>query len=216
MKNTLAIILFMALSFSAVAQSATPQDSVPRRFFAGFGISNATYYLRYSESPPLGGRHTPVATAHAGYWLSNRASIQLGLGYGVDRFKHENSFVKEDGHLIHYSYKDQTRAFSAQLTGKYMLTNPARRLQLYGLASLTSVWGTTRSENSSTDNDVTTINHQSTESGMNVFVTGGLGLNYRLNKRFDVYLEAPLYQKNLSGQSFQKNVVLGTGLNFRF
>jgi hypothetical protein len=157
---------------------------------------------------------SPVATAHAGYWLTKRAILQLGVTYGSTKFALLGTDPGSQNQLAYIRESYYTRAFSTHLTGRYVISNTERRLQLYLTASIIPVWATTQVEQTVTEDGLITSRYTSKESNVQVYASAGPGISYRLSKRFELYTEVPLLHHNLSGKAYQKKFMFRSGVNF--
>jgi hypothetical protein len=102
------------------------------------------------------------------------------------------------------------------LTFRYNLIGVNRRLQFYATASLVPVYGTTKQEKTERLGNAQTTTFAAKESGLNVFVTAGLGTTYQISDRLEGFGEAILLNRNLRNPGFRmKTISFGVGLNYK-
>ncbi|MGV3502967.1 MAG: outer membrane beta-barrel protein [Adhaeribacter sp.] len=219
MKVLFSFIFFLSLYFSAMAQEQGAGEAPAESFYIGLGVSSTSYMAHYkSNSFPLGGNFTPLPTLHVGYKPNSRISAQIGISYGTHNYTNRNSAIQVDGQILNTHYHIHTRGFALPLTFRYKLSNPAKRLQAYATASLVPTLSSTTQENTEIQGDTQTTTYAGKNSGINGFITGGLGATYRVGNRLEFFGEAILLNRRLIGLGFSTradNVSFGLGANFK-
>lgn len=115
----------------------------------------------------------------------------------------------------------QTRGFIIPVTFRYNFLTISKRLQAYGTASLTTAYGKSTLKNTATRDGVITDTYKVNNSAVNLFLSLGLGLNYRINDRFNAFGEYSIINRNLTGGPYpnRRSLDIGLfnmGLNYKF
>ena len=143
--------------------------------------------------------------------------MQIGIAYGSRNLDGGVEFRTPEGKLQEESRLSKTKAVLFPLTLRYILSKPDKRLQLFGSASFIPAYGTTNVKNTIKQDDITTSTNSTSASGLNAFITGGLGLNYHIGKRFDGFGELIFFNKNLKIETSTyafRYISLGVGVNY--
>ncbi|MFD2513913.1 hypothetical protein ACFSRY_08555 [Pontibacter locisalis] len=120
-----------------------------------------------------------------------------GLGYGGSKDNLEWSLNHRDTDTIKYSASSKTHVLAVPLTAQAILFKDFKRFPIYGTGSAVTAIGSTKAELSETLHGVIT-SRDIRESGVNnLFVTAGVGFNYRVSERFNGYVEWFAFKTNL-------------------
>ena len=219
MKIALSFLMLLILSFAAVAQQQETKDPITGKFYVGVNYNTTPYYLKYKGSDYASSKiqidYKAYPSVHLGYMLSKRASIQIGAAYASTNYQggseyNNTSIIEGDYDTI------QTRGFVIPATFRYNILNVNKRLQVFGTSSLTTAYGKTTLEHTSTINGVVTDNYKLDKSTVNVYLSLGLGINYKISDRFHVYGEYILLNKNLNNAFSPNKHNFNIGLNYKF
>lgn len=196
------IFLFLLFSLEAVAQQPDTAASNRSRFYVGVSFSTVSHHIYYKN--PKGaqevtsGYFAPLAI-NFGYQLNERASVQAGLAYGGSS-DHNNWSPGSPDTLMYDSYSN-THVLAVPVTMRYVLFKVFRRFQLYGTGTIMPAFGTTKFKRIETRQDDISTVLDVRDTGMNTFVTAGLGLNYKISKRFSGIIEYHGFKYNLTGNN---------------
>jgi len=227
MKEFLFSVLLLLASFAGVAQqqdSSKISTKAERKFYVGAGVSSVSYMLMYANhdvsGENIGGSIEPVVTVHAGYRLSPRINVQVGIGYNRDEEKHKTEYYaqEDDTQLTYREFSLVAKGLIVPLTVRFTPFKLQRRLQLYASASIVPALGSVKLHSIQRHEDSTMVLADAHESGLNVFFIGGLHLKYRLSNRFDVYAEGNLLYRNITNQGLydlSRPKSLGIGINYK-
>jgi len=213
------LLLFLFGSFSVAAQSQETTTASPRKFYIGVNYTNTQYFLKPINYIPADASFYPNFITYpglnVGYKLGKRASIQIGLAYA-----HENRQMGSEYNnagVIEGSYDSiSTRGGIIPLTLRYNFLNIGKRLSFYGTSSLTAAYGKTTVNHTTTVNQEVTHKYQLEKSALNMYLSLGLGLNYKLGDRIDVFGEMLLLNKNLNTGYKNQTSTLNVGFNYKF
>lgn len=217
MKTLLLSLLLLLFSFAAVAQHTASSDITENKLFVGVGISNTNYPIMGETKHEVINTIVPIANVHVGYKLNKRTTVQLGIGYGANEINGYRIAVSGGNYGDFHRY-ERIRGIVTPLTVKWTPFKPYKRLQLYANASLAPVFGHMKARATETyDEEVITL-YDDKFYTFDLVATAGLSLNYRLNKRLDIYADGILLYKNLyflpaSGNYFRGKSA-GIGLNY--
>ncbi|WP_347159967.1 hypothetical protein [Pontibacter chitinilyticus] len=204
MKTLLFSLLLLFSSLAANAQQTEPTTTAGERLYVGVGLTSISYHIYY-KGPQLSGflptgYFAPVAV-NLGYWLNERASIQIGAAYGGSKDKGSWSDVSASGEVITHDETSKTRAVAVPVTGRFVFFKVYKRFPLYGTATLLSAWGFTQSSTAEAKNGGTPTIITEHYKGINVFATAGVGFNYKISNRFTGYVEVLPFKYNLNGHN---------------
>lgn len=219
MKTNLFLLLSL-LCFSSRLHAQAPEDTVATpvsRFYVGLELSSISYLMANYETQ-VGGMFTPIVHVNAGYRLSKRANLQLGLTYDRERDNFESVYYKSADSTIYRSFQTDYRGMAIPLTLQYTPFNPNRRLNFFATASLVTVLGKVHQRQTAMLDRETEILFDAYESGVYALATAGLLLNYRLSRHLEGYAKANLLYKDPGHYSdyAKKAKSLGIGLNYNF
>lgn len=217
MKLLLSFILTMLSICSIAQQSDTTNSSINKKLSIGAQYSTVTYMLKSSKVRESGGL-TPRVFINGSYNLNKRTILQIGLGYSSIDFDARSIYYKSADSVIYNTDYRRTRGFAVPVTGRYTPFNPGKRLQLYATISVVPAFGIIENYIASEMNGIKTIQQDSETSVFNVFATAGLMLNFKINNRFDSFLEGNLLYKNIgmhSNYADSKPKSVGIGINYK-
>jgi hypothetical protein len=205
MKRFLAIFAFNILPITLIAgQFESDSITVNNKLYIGLDLTTVTYHIYYDEQEEKlngfkTGYFTPI-TLHAGYAITDRLSLQTGLGYGGSKDEWEWSLNHKPTDPVRYKYRSVTHVLLVPVSAKFTFLKTLKRFPVYGTFTLMPSFGHTKAETDEiTDSKTTTTVVKAKD--MNVFATGGLGFNYRISKRFTGYAEYLFYKHNLTGRN---------------
>ena len=185
------------------------------KFFLGIRLNTTSHKLIYNKAPYTGD-FAAIPSIQFGYHISKRTSMQIGIAYGNHQFDTWAIYRTADGKLQENYIYSKTHAVVVPLTLRYILSNPNRRLQVFGSASFIPTYGTISSKKTEKHDDITTVTYNASTSGLNAFITAGVGLDYHISRRFEGYGEVILINNNLQDKlrlnAFKS---LGLGVNYK-
>ncbi|RDV13820.1 hypothetical protein DXT99_17470 [Pontibacter diazotrophicus] len=197
MKTSLLLFLLILFASSAIAQQPDEVSPDDGRLYIGAGITTIPYHIYYKERKNTGlvrsGYFTPITIALR-YELSERASVQVSIGYGGDTHEIEGIGGTFDN-PVHFTARSRTNAIAFPVSGQFILLNAFKRFPVYATASMIPVFGTTKA--SVTENSI--VVSDTKDKGMDIFAIAGLGGRYKISNRFTGYLEYYFFKKNLTG-----------------
>ncbi|MFD2246636.1 outer membrane beta-barrel protein [Pontibacter ruber] len=218
---TKAILTFilLLLSFFVQAQKHATPDTASKKLFVGVIASTVGYNLKYAHEPK-GGDLRPAVTPYLKYKFSKRLSAQVGVSYDSYKFDVEQIYVESPEKLIYLREYNHTRGVAMPVTVNYTLLYPFRKLELYGTAMVTPIFSTSKSEKSERTEEVTTVTYSAKTSGINTFLTLGIGLAYPLSDRFDMYGNYYRLNRNFNNRLRPKDEYpypgsLAIGINYK-
>ncbi|WP_026461493.1 outer membrane beta-barrel protein [Adhaeribacter aquaticus] len=221
MKLSLPFVLFFILygSFSAFAQEKGTTINQPRKFYIGVNYTNTQYSLAPRNSNPATSRFNPnyitYPGIHVGYMLSKNTSVQIGAAYAHENWQTGSEY--NNAGSIEGSYDTiKTRGFIVPVSFRYNFLNLGQRLQFYGTSSLTAAFGKTRVNHTSSVNEIVTYRSLDESAALNMYLSLGLGANYKLGNRFNIFGEMLLLNKNLTSGFKNQKSTLNMGFNYRF
>ncbi|MCX2740483.1 outer membrane beta-barrel protein [Pontibacter anaerobius] len=217
MKTSFLTLLLLLSSFAAVAQQASNPDSTDNKFFVGVGLSNTSYPIMGELKHESFSAIKPFVIVNFGYRLNKRTAIQIGLGYGANEINGYTTAVSNGKYGNFHKYQ-RIRGVVTPLTLKWTPFNPYKRLQLYANASLAPVFGHMKTRATETYDEDITVLYDEKFYTFDLVATAGLTLNYRLNKRIDLYADGILFYKNFffepRSSSIYEGKSVGAGLNY--
>lgn len=182
-----------------MAQQPTEPTLSEEKLYIGASVTNIEYHIYYKEKKGTGsvrsGYFTPITVA-LGYKVSERASVQMGIGYGGDRHETEWTGGTADNPVL-MSAHSRTYAMALPVSGHFILFKAFRRLPVYGTASLIPALGITKSQ--VIENGI--IVSDTKDTGMDMFATAGVGFNFKISKRFTGFMEYLFFKRNLTGKN---------------
>ena len=198
--------LLLGTTLPARAQT-TPGTPAAPRFFVGLG-AYSSYYQQLGGYTPYssGGFRVPVQLT-AGYQLSPRVAVQVGVAYsGSTAHTFDVGLVynpaSSRGTYFHYAASSTRRSASVSALARYTLTrNSAHRLQFDALGGITLEHGDdfergTRADSVGAALVVSPFGYHAAQNTL--LLTAGLGTRYRLGSRFELTYDFIL-NKALSG-----------------
>lgn len=194
---TIIFILILLFSETSWCQVNTIADTLSRPFYIGINGLAIGYDLEY-KNEPKGGNIQPYTSIYFGYNITKRIRIQAGVWYGTDSRDFGSVYVESADKLIYYSDISKTKGVGVPITADLVLFYPFKKLQFYGTAMLTPMYSTTLAEKSETRDGVKTITYREKTSGINTYLTGGLGIKYPVSKRFDTYFNYYVISRNFN------------------
>ncbi|RIJ37712.1 outer membrane beta-barrel protein [Pontibacter oryzae] len=192
MKLLFIFSFLVALTSSAMAQQ--PEEVSPREgnLYIGVGATNVEYHIYYKEKKGTGtvrsGYFTPMFLT-VGYKWTERAKLQVSLGYGGDKQEIEGAGGT--------TASSRTQALALAVSGQFTFFNVLKRFPVYGSVTAMPAYGTTKSKE--TENGV--IVSDTKDAGTDVFATAALGFNYKISKRFTGYTEYLFFKRSLTGEN---------------
>ncbi|MGV3589979.1 MAG: outer membrane beta-barrel protein [Adhaeribacter sp.] len=221
MKVSLPFFLFLLLfaSFTVAAQNQETTSTQPKRFYVGVNYTNTQYFLRPRNVAPANVRFNPnfltYPSIHVGYQLGKRASVQIGMAYAHENTEWGSEY--NNAGTIEGNYDTiQTRGAIIPLTFRYNLLNIGQRFHVNGTSTLTAAFGKNTVNQTTTSNEQVTSTSQQTVSAFNMYLSLGLGLNYDVSKRFNVYGDLLLFNRNFNSGYRNPSSTFNVGFNYRF
>jgi len=216
MKIILSFSMLLFISFAAAAQQQEKIDLSTGKFYVGINYNTTPYYLKYKG--PVDARlqinYKAYPSVHLGYMLSKRASIQIGAAYASTKYQDGSEYYGTS--TIEGKYDSiQTRGFIIPVTFRFNFLDINKRLQVFGTSSLTTAYGKTTLEHTTTADGVVTDNYTMDKSAVNLYLSLGVGLNYKINDRLSAYGEYILLNKNLNNAYFPTKHNFNIGLNYK-
>ena len=228
--------LLLGTTLPALAQTTPAATPAAPRYFVGLGAYSSYYqplggYTPYSS----GGFRVPVQLT-AGYQLSPRVAVQVGVAYSGGTSPYVLSTLYQNAttgpNTTYYTLDgDYTqRQTSVSALARYTLTaNPAHRLQFDALGGFTLERRSSHSRGTQTNyapgSAATTSDYDFGHAQNTLLLTGGVGARYRLSSRFELTYDFTVNkalndEKNVYGNSINYTNYLTTsqalGLRFRF
>lgn len=191
-------ILFSILcSLSGFAQSPVSAESKKPQYYVGLRLNNTAYYFHFNQEP-YNADFAALPIIHIGYYLTKKSAFQIGLAYG--------------GNFIIYT---GTKALILPITYRYTM-NPTKRFQFFGSASVVPAYGSISREMIKRIDQVTTTTYQAKANGFNTFITGTLGINYQISKRWEGNAEFIFFNKNVKDIAGLRSLkAIGFGVNYK-
>jgi hypothetical protein len=194
--------LFLALSFSAKASDGDTAKVRESKFYTGIGLTTITYHIYY-KNPTVQygstGYFTPVFL-NVGYKSSRTVRLQSGIAYGGSKSEMHWSLNHRDDDTLQIREKTQTRVLAVPVTIQVDLFRRYTRIPFYGTVSALTAYGQTNGSVTEILHGVPTTEHMQ-DTGINIFLMAGLGVNYKISKRFRGYTELFLFKRNLIGDN---------------
>ncbi|MDB5267999.1 MAG: hypothetical protein JWP58_1039 [Hymenobacter sp.] len=216
--------LLLAATLPARAQTTAETPPLPgraaSRFYAGLGAYSSYYQRLGSQTLGYGGSFRLPVQLTAGYQLSPRLAVQVGVAYsGATAHYAENTLYQNatTGPNPNYYTLDGTytlRHTSVSALARYTLTaNPAHRLQFDALGGFTLERRSSTSRGIQTNYTpgaaATTANYDFGYTRNTLLLTGGVGARYRLSRRFEL-----TYDFTVSQALNDKTNAYGTSINY--
>ncbi|MHA6248680.1 outer membrane beta-barrel protein [Pontibacter sp. CAU 1760] len=216
--KTLLSLLLLLCSLTATAQSSPAPDSTESRYFVGLSLSSNSYPVMGDRKYKTFGSIIPIANVYYGYRLSKRATVQVGIGYGVNGGSgYGIDYISADSVYHTYDYQ-RLRGIAVPITFKFTPFNPHKRLQLYAHASIAPIFGHIKARATRELDGAETVLYDEQSMTFDLIATGGLTLNYRLSKRLDLYADATLLYKNFyfsrPAWNYYEGKSAGIGINY--
>jgi hypothetical protein len=194
--------LFLALSFSAIASEGDTAKVRESKFYTGVGLTTITYHIYY-KNPTVQygsiGYFTPVFL-NVGYKASRTVRLQSGIAYGGSKSEMHWSLNHRDDDTLQIHANERTRVLSVPTTIQVDLFRSYTRIPFYGTVSAITAFGRTRGSVTEILHGKPTTEHVQ-DKGINIFLMAGLGVNYKISKRFRGYTELFLFKRNLTGNN---------------
>lgn len=224
-KRLLLLSLFSLFAVLSVqAQQPTkdkPDEAAGSSSFLEVRVSAMPYEAvgkpKYYRMQGLG---LPFISLHYGYRLSERATVQVGLGYGFNEMSGGGTarIISIDSIYFEQHFQRIT-AISVPFMIAYTPFNPNRRFQIYGNLSLAPVYRriTARASQSLQGKYENMELYNDESSSFTLVAMAGVTANYRLSKRLSVLADCSLSYFNFEYQNPQsfRNNSKGIGLNYR-
>jgi hypothetical protein len=213
------LLLLLLVSFTAAAQNQEITTVQPKRFYVGVNYTNTQFFLRPRNFTPTNRRFNPnfitYPSIHVGYQLGKRASVQIGVAYVHENTEWGSEY--NNAGTIEGNYDTiQTRGAIIPLTFRYNLLNIGKRFHVNGTSTLTAAYGKNTINQTTTVNEQVTNKSQQEISAFNMYLSIGLGLNYDVSKRFNVYGDLLLFNRNFNSGYRNQNSTLNVGFNYKF
>lgn len=190
------------------------------KYFIGIGLNNTQYPIMGEPKHESFSTIIPMVNVNVGYQLNKRTTIQIGVGYGANEINGVGTGSLRDGELgMSYRYQ-HIRGIVTPLTLKWTPFNTYKRLQLYANASLAPIFGHMKARATDVYGEDVILLYDDKFYTFDLSATVGLTLNYKINKRFEGYIDGILMNKNLYFQRpttsfFTQQASIGIGLNYR-
>jgi hypothetical protein len=193
----------LLLPFYTVAQAVPPTDSLNRqtsKFYVGVGFDLGSYPLYYRTvtipGPVYSEYFRPLAL-NVGYQLNDQISFQVGAAYGSNQ--EEDAFpdyVAPDTY-IDRRFTSKTKVLAVPLTTRVILVDKHKRFPVYATFNIMPAWGETRFTSTENQNNIP-VTKTFQDSGINLFLTAGVGFNYKIWRRYSGYAEILLIESEPS------------------
>jgi hypothetical protein len=196
------LALYLTLSFPAKASEGDTAKVRESKFYTGIGLTTITYHIYY-KNPTVQygstGYFTPVFL-NVGYKSSRTVRLQSGIAYGGSKSEMHWSLNHRDDDTLQIREKTQTRVLAVPVTIQVDLFRRYTRIPFYGTVSALTAYGQTNGSVTEILHGVPTTEHMQ-DTGINIFLMAGLGVNYKISKRFRGYTELFLFKRNLIGDN---------------
>lgn len=195
------ILLFTCLSEFSIAQVGDTTDTEKSNYYVGIGFSTVSHHIYYKNPKANGsvtsGYFAPLSIS-LGYRISRRTSVQVGIAYGGGS-DHLNWSPGSKDTLMNDT-NSRTHVLAMPVTMRYTFFKAFKRFPVYGTATVMPAYGFTKTSNVETRHQVSTTS-TTRDSGVNTFFTAGIGLEYKISKRFNGFFEYHAYKHNLTGKN---------------
>jgi hypothetical protein len=187
--------LLLAAALPALAQTTTETPAAPR-FYIGLGAYSSYYQRLGNQTLGYSGDFRLPVQLTAGYQLSPRLAVQVGVAYSGATAHYTESTLYQNGttgpnpsyYTLDGNYTLRQATVSA--LARYTLTaNPAHRLQFDALGGVTLEHRSSYSRGTQTNYAPGTADNTpyATRYAQNSYLlTGGIGARYRLSSRFEL------------------------------
>ena len=196
------LALYLTLSFPAISSEGDTAKVRESKFYTGIGLTTITYHIYYKNpSVQYGsiGYFTPVFL-NVGYKLSRTVRVQSGIAYGGSKSEMNWSPNHRDDDTLQFRANERTRVLALPTTIQVDLFRSFTRIPFYGTVSAITAFGKTSGSVTEILHGKPTTEHMQ-DKGVNVFLMAGLGVNYKISKRFGGYTELFLFKRNLTGDN---------------
>lgn len=201
MKMLLTLFLFIILSEFAIAQVEDTTDTEKSNYYVGVGFSTVSHHIYYKNPKANGsitsGYFAPLSI-NLGYRMSRRTSLQVGVAYGGGSDHYNWSPGSRD--TLTFETSSRTHVLAMPVTIRYTFLKAFKRFPIYGTATVMPALGLTKTSTIETRHQVATTSI-TRDSGINIFFTAGIGLEYKISKRFVGFFEYHAYKHNLTGKN---------------
>ncbi|WP_299984107.1 hypothetical protein [uncultured Pontibacter sp.] len=196
------LALYLTLPFPAIASEGDTAKARESRFYTGMGLTTITYHIYY-KNPTVQygstGYFTPVFL-NVGYKASRTVRLQSGIAYGGSKSDVHWSLNDHDDDTLQIRADTRTHVLAVPVTIQVDLFRRYTRIPFYGTVSAITAFGRTNGSVTEILHGVPTTEHVQ-DKGINIFLMAGLGVNYKISKRFRGYTELFLFKKNLIGDN---------------
>lgn len=196
------LAVYLILYFPAVASEGDTANVRESKLYAGIGLTTITYHIYY-KNPTVQygstGYFTPVFL-NVGYKASSTVRLQSGIAYGGSKSEMYWSLNHRDDDTLQIRENTRTRVLAVPVTIQVDLFRRHTRIPFYGTVSTLTAYGQTDGSVTEILHGVPTTEHMQ-DTGVNIFLMAGLGVNYKISKRFSGYTELFLFKRNLIGDN---------------
>jgi hypothetical protein len=193
--------LLFAAALPAHAQTAPAETAAAPRYYVGLAAYSSFYqpighpepgYTAFIKSSSF---RLPVQFT-AGYYLSPRVAVQVGVAYSTGTTQYGQTFVYNSptpGAPSPYTttegHSSQTQLATSVLARYTLTANPAHRLQVDALGGFTlerSILSNQGTYTNSSQGTLVSNDYDYTSTRNTLLLTGGVGARYRLARRFEL------------------------------
>ena len=230
------LLLGAALPTLAQTSAAVPAAAPTPRYYVG--LAGYSSFYQPIGHPTTGGNPTftqnssfrlPVQFT-AGYHLSPRVAVQVGLAYSKGSMQYDQTYVYSPStpgtpspYFTNEGHSNQTQV-AVSVLGRYTLTaNPAHRLQFDALGGFTLERSTVSSQGTYTNGSggtAVSMPYDRTFTNNTWLLTGGVGTRYRLSSRLALTYDFTVNKALTDGASSYRSDVLTSshalGLRYQF
>ncbi|GAA4053694.1 hypothetical protein GCM10022409_45840 [Hymenobacter glaciei] len=222
--------LLLTAALPALAQTTPAETTTTPRYYVGLGAYSSYYQRLGGTSLGYDNSFRMPVQLTAGYQLSPRLAVQVGVAYSGNTSHYGESIVYSTPTPNTPSpYYNTEGVFTQRLASistlaRYTLTaNPARRLQFDALGGFTFEHANSANKGSRTDSfqgTTTTSTYNNHYSRNALLLTGGVGARYRMSRRFELTYDFTVNKNLTEGSGPYSDNVLTTsqalGLRYRF
>ncbi len=197
-KSIYCILLVTFCCYAAQAQPATPVAKwKPLPYFVGFHFQEGQYEVyfpsTYNDAIPGSWEFT------AGLAVSSRFVVQTGFSHVHDLFVFDPSYTGTtlSGDYVSGKDRDENSVYCAPVLVRYSLFSKARaRLQIDAILGLTFLKNDVYNDREgSTNNVITFSRHQEYHSGLQSYLTAGVGFRYPFGHHVEAVVDW-IYNRN--------------------
>ncbi len=222
MKTLVLSVMLLVCSLAAAAQ-ANPDSTIKslKRVYVGVEISGVPYSM-WDPVKKLSGGITPILHLHAGYKLSQRVNLQIGLTYGREREDRLSGiYYGYNDTIIYHFHKSEMKGVAMPITIQINPFRTQRKLRVSATASLAPIIGSVWHQYSEEYEGTRKVTYEDEDAGIYLVATAGVQLNYKISNRLDAFGKVNLMYKDILNYSYfsfmsKSSKSIGIGLNYNF